>query len=80
MKIKLIIIDYNSKKNVIQKFKKLLKNQFFKSEIKNLDINFYKKKIKNINQEGKKVTDNQISNMSNINQSLNLSKNCDDLI
>ena len=33
-----------------------------------------------INQQGKKVTSNQISNMSNINQSLNLGKNCDDLV
>ena len=80
IKIKLIIIDYNSKKNVIQKFKKLLKNQFFKSEIKSLNINFYKRKIKKTNQQGKKVTDNQISNMSNINQSLNVGKNCEDLV
>ena len=80
IKLKLTIIDHNSEKKIIQKFKKNLKNQFFKSEIKSLDINFYKKKIKKINQEGKKVTDNQISNMSNINQSLNLGKSCDDLV
>jgi hypothetical protein len=80
IKLKLIIIDHNSGKKVIEKFKKLLKNQFFESEIKPLEINFYKKKIKKVNQQGKKVTDNQISNMSNINQSLNLGKNCDDLI
>ena len=80
IKIKLIIIDHNSEKKVIEKFKKLLKNQFFKSEIKSLNINFYKKKIKKTNQQGKKVTDNQISNMSNINQSLNVGKNCEDLV
>ena len=80
IKIKLTIIDHNSNKQVIEKFKKLLNKQFFKSEILNLDINFYKKKIKKINQQGKKVTDNQISNMSNINQSLNIGKNCDDLV
>ncbi len=80
IKINLIIIDHNSEKKVIKKFKQLLKNQFFKSEILKLDINFYKKKIKKINQERKKVTDNQISNMSNINQSLNLGKNCEDLV
>ena len=57
-----------------------MKKQVFKSEIINLDINFYKKKIKKINQQGKKVTDNQISNMSNINQSLNIGKNCNDLV
>lgn len=80
IKLKLTIIDYNSEKKIIHKFKKILKKQFFKSEIKFLNINFYKKKIKKINQQGKKVTQNQISNMSNINQSLNLGKNCDDLV
>ncbi len=80
IKLKLIIIDHNSGKKIIEKFKKLLKNQFFESQIKPLEINFYKKKIKKVNQQGKKVTDNQISNMSNINQSLNLGKNCDDLV
>jgi len=80
IKVKLTIIDHNSGKKVIEKFEKLLKKQVFKSEILNLDINFYKKKIKKINQQGKKVTDNQISNMSNINQSLNIGKNCDDLV
>ena len=80
IKVKLTIIDHNSNPKVIEKFKKLLKKQFFKSEILNLNINFYKKKIKKINQQGNKVTDNQISNMSNINQSLNIGKNCDDLV
>ncbi|MDC0125274.1 glycosyltransferase family 2 protein [Candidatus Pelagibacter sp.] len=80
IKLKLTIIDHNSDKKIIQKFEKILKNQFFKSEINQLDINFYKKKINRINQQGNKVTNNQISNMSNINQSLNLGKNCDDLV
>ena len=80
IKVKLTIIDHNSNPKVIEKFKKLLKKQFFKSEILNLNINFYKKNIKKINQQGNKVTDNQISNMSNINQSLNIGKNCDDLV
>ena len=44
--IKLTIIDHNSGNQVIKKFKKLLKNQFFKSEIQSLNINFYKRKIK----------------------------------
>ena len=80
IKLKLTIIDHNSEKKIIHKFKKILKKQFFKSEIKSLNINFYKNKIKKLNQQGKKVTRNQISNMSNINQSLNLGKNCDDLV
>ena len=78
--IKLTIIDHNSGNQVIKKFKKLLKNQFFKSEIQRLNINFYKRKIKKINQQGNKVSNNQISNMSNINQSLNIGKNCEDLV
>ena len=57
-----------------------MKKQFFKSEINSLDIDLYSKKIKRINQQGKKVTENQISNMSNINQSFNLGKNCNDLV
>jgi len=80
IKLKLTIIDHNSDKKIINKFKNLLKKQFFKSEIKSLDINFYRKKIKKINQQGKQVTENQISNMSNINQSLNIGKDCDDLV
>ena len=80
IKLKLTIIDHNSEKKVIKKFEKLLKNCFFKSEINSLNIDLYSKKIKRINQHGKKVTENQISNMSNINQSLNLGKNCNDLV
>ena len=60
--------------------KKLLKVQFFKSELIKLNIEHYKKNIKKLNQEGKRVTNNQISNMCNINQSLNLGKDCDDLV
>ena len=80
IKVKVTIIDHNSDKKVIEKFKKILKKQFFRSEILKLDLSFYKKKIKKINQQGKLVTNNQISNMSNINQSLNLGKNCNDLV
>ena len=75
IKVKVTIIDHNSDNKVIEKFKKLLKKQFFKNEILKLDLDLYKKKIKKINQKGKIVTNNQISNMSNINQSLNLGKN-----
>ena len=80
IRLKFTIIDHNSDEKIIKKMKKLLKRQFFKSEIIKLDIELYKKKIKKINQEGKKVTTNQISNMSNINQSLHLGKDCDDLV
>ena len=60
--------------------KVLLSNQFFKSEIINLKVENFKNEIQNLNQKGEKVTDNQISNMSNIHQSLLIAKDCEDLI
>ena len=48
IKVKVTIIDHNSDKKVIEKFKKILKKQFFRSEILKLDLSFYKKKIKKI--------------------------------
>ncbi len=78
--IKLTIIDHNSEKNVIQKYKQILNNQFFDYEIVNLEFEKYKSSIDNINQQNKTVTENQKSNMANIKQSLNLAKNSDDLI
>ena len=80
IKIKITIIDHNSNKEVISEFGELLKNQFFKSEILKLDLDLYAKQIDKINEEGKEVTKNQISNMSNIHQSLEIAKNCEDLI
>ena len=80
IKLKITIIDHNSNKQVISEFGELLKNQFFKSEILKLDLDLYAKQIDKINEEGKEVTKNQISNMSNIHQSLKIAKNCEDLI
>jgi len=78
--LKITIIDHNSETKVINQMKVLLGNQFFKSEIINLKVENFKNEIQNLNQKGKKVTDNQISNMSNIYQSLLIAKNCEDLI
>ena len=78
--LKLTIIDHNSEKEVLEKFRDSLKNQFFNYEILKLDIDLYQKEINKINEEGKEVTQNQISNMSNIHQSLNIAKNCEDLV
>ena len=80
IKLKLTIIDHNSDKKVIEKFDEILKKQSFQSEILSLDIDFYRKDINEINEQGKEVTENQISNMSNIHQSLDIAKNCEDLI
>ena len=78
--LKITIIDHNSEIKVIDQMKALLGNQFFKSEIINLKVENFKNEIQNLNQKGEKVTDNQISNMSNIHQSLLIAKNCEDLI
>ncbi len=78
--LKITIIDHNSKNEIISKMKSLLKNQFFSSEIINLEINKFKDKINKINEQNNSVSDNQISNMSNIHQSLIIAKECKDLI
>ena len=78
--IELIVVDHNSEKNVIEKIKSIISNQFFKSRFIHLNIDDFKKNINPINQKNEKVTFNQISNMSNIHQSLLLAKECDDLI
>jgi len=78
--LKITIIDHNSKIEIINQMKLLLKDQFFKSEIINLKIENFENGIEKINQQNKKVTDNQISNMSNIHQSLLIAKECEDLI
>ena len=78
--IELIVVDHNSEKNVVERIKSLISNQFFKSRFIHLNVDDFKKSINPINQKNEKVTFNQISNMSNIHQSLLLAKECDDLI
>ena len=72
--LELIIVDHNSEKNVVDKIKSILTKQFFKSRFISLNIDDFIKNINPINEENKKVTSNQISNMSNIHQSLILAK------
>ena len=80
IKLKLTIIDHNSNEKIMNQFKEILDKQFFENEILKLNLDLYEKKINKINEEGKEVTRNQISNMSNIHQSLEVAKNCEDLI
>ena len=80
IKLKLTIIDHNSNEKILNQFKEILDKQFFENEILKLNLDLYEKKIHKINEEGKEVTKNQISNMSNIHQSLEVAKNCEDLI
>ena len=76
----LIIVDHNSDQNIIEKMRLLLSKQFFKNQIIPLNLDDFINKINPINEKKEKVTPNQISNMSNINQSLLLSKKCEDLV
>ena len=77
----IVIIDYNSKKNNLEQMQKQLNKSLLKNSIISLDPNEFRNKIKKINAENKNVTENQISNMSNIHKSLLLAKKqCEDLI
>jgi len=77
----LVIVDYNSKKNDLNQIKKQSDKSNFKNSIISLDLNEFKDKIKMTNAKNEKVTENQMSNMSNIHKSLLIAKNqCKDLI
>ena len=77
----LVIVDYNSKKNDLNQIKKQLDKSNFKNSIISLDLNEFKDKIKMTNAKNEKVTEKQMSNMSNIYKSLLIAKNqCKDLI
>jgi len=73
-KFKIFIIDHNSKKNQIENMRDMLKQSSINFEIINLELEKFSGQIKKINEENKEVTSNQKSNMSNIHQSLLLSK------
>ena len=76
-----VIVDYNSKKDDFDQMKKQLNKSHFKNSIISLDLNEFRDKIKRINAKNEKVTENQMSNMSNIHKSLLIAKNqCTDLV
>ena len=75
------IIDHNSKKEDLEQIKKQLEKSNFKNSIISLDINEFINDIKKVNAKNENVTENQMSNMSNIHKSLLVGKNqCNDLI
>ena len=78
--LELIIVDHNSEKSVVDKIKLIISSQFFKSRFISLNVDDFKKDINSKNEKNEKVTFNQMSNMSNIHQSLILAKESDDLI
>ena len=80
LNLRVTIIDHNSDLRVLSNYKKILNNQFFKSEVINLNLDKYKNFINSLNENKEAVTEAQKSNMSNIHQSYEMSKNSDDLI
>ncbi len=80
LKINFKVIDHNSTKENLDSIDSVFKE--FKKEylLINLDVSKFVNNIEKTNQRGEKVTDNQISNMANIHQSLLEAKKCEDLI
>ena len=81
IELDIVIIDHNSKKSHLDQMKKQLNKSHFKNLIISLDLNEFRDKIKKVNAKNEKVTENQMSNMSNIHKSLLIAKNqCRDLV
>ena len=80
LNLQLTIIDHNSDLRVLSNYKKILNKQFFKSEVINLNLDKYKNFINSLNENKEAVTEAQKSNMSNIHQSYEMSRDSDDLI
>jgi len=77
----IVVIDYNSKKEDLEQIEKQLGKSNFKNSMISLDISEFINNIKKINAKNVNVTENQISNMSNIHKSLLVGRNqCNDLI
>mgnify|MGYP001325167391 FL=1 len=69
------VIDFNSKKEDLDQIKKQLSNSNVKNSLISLNVNEFKNNIKKINAKKQQVTENQMSNMSNIHKSLIIAKN-----
>ena len=80
LEINFTVIDHNSTNKNLETIDSVFKEFGKKYSLINLDVSKFINKIEKINQKGEKVTDNQISNMANIHQSLLEAKKCEDLI
>ena len=80
LSIKLTVIDHNSGEQNLKKIQNLLDNSNLNHNLINLDLSEFDNRIKKTNAKNENVTPNQLSNMSNIYKSLDLSKKLDDLI
>jgi len=80
LKINFIVIDHNSTSENLKSIENIFKKFGKKYTLINLNISKFKNEIEKINQRGEEVTNNQMSNMANIHQSLLEAKKCEDLI
>ena len=80
LNINLTVIDHNSGEQNLKKIQNLLDNSNLNHNLINLDLSEFDNRIKKTNAKNENVTPNQLSNMSNIYKSLELSKKLDDLI
>ena len=80
LEINFKVIDHNSTSKNLKAINSIFKEFGKKYSLINLDVSKFISKIEKTNQRGEKVTDNQISNMANIYQSLLEVKKCEDLI
>ena len=77
---KIFVIDHNSSKKQLSDIKMILEKTNLSFDILTLKMSEFVRFINNVNEEKKEVSNNQKSNMSNIHQSLILSKEkCGDL-
>ncbi len=80
IKINFKVIDHNSSQENLEKIDLVFKNFKINYNLINLDVHKFKDEIEKVNERGQEVSNNQISNMANINQSLIEAKSCEDLI
>jgi len=80
LEINFKVIDHNSTKENLNAIDNVFKEFNKKYSLINLDVSKFIYQIDKINQRGETVTNNQISNMANIHQSLIEAKKCKDLI
>ena len=80
LEINFKVIDHNSTSENLGAIASVFKEFGKKYSLINLDVSKFINKIEKINQRDEKVTDNQISNMANIHQSLLEAKKCEDII
>ena len=80
LKINFKIIDHNSTSENLAAIENVFKEFSKEYSLISLDVSKFINNIEKTNQRGESVTDNQISNMANIHQSLLEAKKCEDLI